>query len=225
MKKIVLFILMMLPVAVMGQKDVTTFMGIPVDGKKTDFIQCLKKKGFSLDYYSDKGVLSGKFNGKDVDVYIQTNNDKVCRIVVSDKTETRSESDIRIAFNKLIRQFKNNDRYVEYPVPNEEISEDTDLSYEITVNKKRYQAQFYQRPIKLDPEDEEKYSKLQKQVEEAKSSNDVTAAMELLGDINTFYRKYLMNKLVWFMIHENYGKYSIIIFYENGYNMANGEDL
>lgn len=31
--------------------------------------------------------------------------------------------------------------------------------------------------------------------------------------------------LVWFMINENYGKYSVMIHYENGYNQANGEDL
>lgn len=28
-----------------------------------------------------------------------------------------------------------------------------------------------------------------------------------------------------FMINENYGKYSVMIHYENGYNQANGEDL
>lgn len=214
-----------MPMVVFGQKDVTLFMGIPVDGKKTDFIQCLKKKGFSLDYHSDEGVMSGKFNGKDVDVYIQANNDKVCRIVVSDKTETRSESDIRIAFNKLIRQFKNNDRYVEYPIPNEEISEDTDLSYEITVNKKRFQAEFYQRPLEVDSIDVEEISNIKKRIEEAKLKKDTTEVLGKFGDFDAFFRKYMINKLVWFMITENYGKYSIIIFYENGYNMANGEDL
>ena len=46
MKKIVLFLMMMLPMAVMGQKDVTTFLGIPVDGSKSSMIQKLKNKGF-----------------------------------------------------------------------------------------------------------------------------------------------------------------------------------
>ena len=225
MKKILFFILVTLPMVVFGQEDVTLFMGIPVDGKKTDFIQCLKKKGFSLDYHSDEGVMSGKFNGKDVDVYIQTNNDKVCRIVVSDKTETRSESDIRIAFNKLIRQFKNNDRYVEYPIPNEEISEDTDLSYEITVNKKRFQAEFYQRPLEVDSIDVEEISNIQKRIEDAKSKKNTIEALEIFGEFDKYFKKYFANKFVWFMISESYGRYSITIFYENGYNMANGEDL
>lgn len=223
MKKIVLFILMMLPVAVMGQKDVTTFMGIPVDGTKMEFIGKLTKKGFK--YNASEDQLSGDFNGSKKTITVQTNNNKVCRVVVIDKEDTMDESDIRIKYNRLIGQFRQNERYVEYPTPNEEINSDEDISYELRVKNKRFQAEFYQRPIKLDPEDEEKYSKLQKQVEEAKSSNDVTAAMELLGDINTFYRKYLMNKIVWFMISEYYGKYKIAIFYENGYNMANGEDL
>lgn len=35
-----------------------------------------------------------------------------------------------------------------------------------------------------------------------------------------------MNRLVWFMINEaGYDKYQILMFYENGYNKANGEDL
>jgi hypothetical protein len=33
------------------------------------------------------------------------------------------------------------------------------------------------------------------------------------------------NKTVWFMISENYGKYSISIYYDNEYNRANGEGL
>lgn len=30
---------------------------------------------------------------------------------------------------------------------------------------------------------------------------------------------------VWFMINENYGKYYISMYYDNEYNMGNGEDL
>ena len=33
------------------------------------------------------------------------------------------------------------------------------------------------------------------------------------------------NKLVWFMIKEEYGEYRILIFYENLYNEANGKGL
>ena len=32
-------------------------------------------------------------------------------------------------------------------------------------------------------------------------------------------------KIVWFMINEEYGKYRIIMYYDNEYNHSNGEDL
>ena len=35
----------------------------------------------------------------------------------------------------------------------------------------------------------------------------------------------LAKKSVWFMISESYGKYCIIMFYDNEYNKANGDDL
>lgn len=35
----------------------------------------------------------------------------------------------------------------------------------------------------------------------------------------------LYKKTVWFMISEIYGKYYIAMYYDNGYNQANGEDL
>ena len=32
-------------------------------------------------------------------------------------------------------------------------------------------------------------------------------------------------KSVWFMIDERYGKYRLLLFYDNGYNQASGDDL
>ncbi len=34
-----------------------------------------------------------------------------------------------------------------------------------------------------------------------------------------------LNRIVWFTINEHLNKYNIIMFYENGCNAANGEDL
>lgn len=34
-----------------------------------------------------------------------------------------------------------------------------------------------------------------------------------------------MKNLVWFTINEFHGEYRIVIYYENGYNTTNGEDL
>lgn len=52
------------------------------------------------------------------------------------------ETDIKIRFNKLCQQFKNNSKYTsldDYTIP-----EDEDISYEMSVNSKRYEAIFYQ---------------------------------------------------------------------------------
>ena len=37
--------------------------------------------------------------------------------------------------------------------------------------------------------------------------------------------KSLADGEVWFMIHENYGRYNISLYYDNLHNQANGEDL
>lgn len=46
-KNSLLFILLMYSLTMLAQKDITKFMGIPVDGFKKDMIQKLKAKGFA----------------------------------------------------------------------------------------------------------------------------------------------------------------------------------
>ncbi|MDY5005870.1 MAG: hypothetical protein SPF12_05825 [Prevotella sp.] len=128
----------------MAQTDVTKFLGIPVDGNKSDMMRKLKSKGFTQSPYN-KGVLTGKFNGMDVDVYIATNNDKVCRIMVCD-VNAMDEASIKVRFNVLCEQFKNNSKYYSLSEEDPKLKEDENISYEMTVNKKRYEAIFYQRP-------------------------------------------------------------------------------
>ncbi len=38
-------------------------------------------------------------------------------------------------------------------------------------------------------------------------------------------KDFLDKRSVWFMIIENFNQYNIAIYYENGYNMEDGEDL
>lgn len=142
MKKI-LFVafLLMLSVALHAQKEVTKFLGIPVDGSKSSMIQKLKNKGFVYDPSAD--YLKGEFNGQRVNVYVVTNNNRVCRIMVCDKI-TCDEGQIKIRYNTLCRQFANNQKYV--PISAEELSDSEDISYEMTVNKKEYQAGYAQLP-------------------------------------------------------------------------------
>lgn len=193
MKKI-LTVLMLLALSasmIYAQKDVTRFLGIPVDGTKKEMIRKLVEKGF--EYNSTYDRLEGEFNGAEVVLSVVTNNNKVYRIVVLDQIH-QDETNIKIRFNTLCRQFQNNKRYIPDPTGNFIIPDNEDISYEMTVNDKRYEADFYQKPLSDDP------------------------------DSDTYYDT-LFNKSVWFMIQDLYGQYFIVMFYDNKYNEANGEDL
>ena len=226
MKKIIAtLVFVLVAVCAYSQKDVTQFLGIPIDGSKSAMIQKLKAKGFRTSSY-DKDILEGKFNGIDVRLYIATNNDKVCRIMLCD-VNTVDERSIQIRFNNLCSQFENNPKYVS--LENELIPDDEDISYEINVNKKRYEAIFYQQPAnlsdttllreKLIPIILEKYTP-----EELANPTD-----EIQMDLTKMTLEYMMElyykKPVWFMISDHYGKYFITMCYDNKYNQANGEDL
>lgn len=209
-----------------AQKDVTKFMGIPVDGTSSEMVRQLKSKGFKLlTNHKGTDVLEGRFNGVDVHVYISTDNGKVSRIMVSDQNYI-SETDIKIRFNNLCKQFTNNDKYLsldDYTIP-----EDEDISYEMGVKKKRYEAIFYQKPeeealdeLRTSMVDDiiNKYGKDELSAPSEETQKDIVST-----SIETFMNNLKM-KPVWFMILENYGEYSITMFYDNEYNRPNGEDL
>lgn len=195
MKKLLLVVLTLLfSVVSFAQNNVTQFLGIPVDGTKNDMIQKLKAKGFTYDAVND--MLEGEFNGQNVGILIATNNNKVYRVCIIEKTE-RSESQIKIRFNTLCNQFENNKKYL--PVEKKQtISESEDISYEMTVHKKEYQAAFYQ----VGPEGASLY--YDKSLEEIEQ---------------------ISKKIVWFKIDEQYGRYYIVMYYDNYNNQSNGEDL
>ena len=128
------------------EKDVTKFLGIPVDGYKPAMIEKLKAKGFT-PAIAGKDVLEGEFNGTDVLLLINTNNYKVCGITLIDKY-ILDESAIKIRFNRLCEQFENNPKYIPNTEPDKEqtIPDDEHLSYEMGVNNKRYAAFYSQLP-------------------------------------------------------------------------------
>ena len=142
MKKILsLAFLLMLSLSVFAQRQVTKFLGIPVDGSRTAMIQKLKDKGFT--YNSDIDVLEGQFNGKDVWIRVQTNNNKVWRIVVAYK-DSYDKGQIKAQYNSLINQFANNPRYKVLDA--KELTDEDDIYREVSINKKQYQATFRQLP-------------------------------------------------------------------------------
>ena len=226
-KKIIqIFILLILPITLYAQKDVTQFLDIPVDGYKPEMIEKLKSRGFTINRQSED-ILEGEFNGTKVNILIATNNNKVWRIAVLDEYPT-DETNIKIRFNNLIQQFANNERYsteADSTISKYIIPKDEDISYEIAVHKKRYEAVFYQKSIK--------YDSLSR---ELKTKKDLLTQKDSLNDKEFEILKPLMvelvteslnsiNKQVWFMIKEDYGEYRIVIFYENEYNKANGSKL
>ena len=223
MKKVfTVFVLLALSVAVYAQKDVTKFLGIPVDGSKTEMIQELKAKGFTYDKALDR--LYGTFNGYDVNVYIVTNNDKVYRIMVCDKY-SQDAGDIKIRFNTLCRQFLDNKKYVSLSENDIEIPESENIAYEMTVNNKRYEACFFQLP-----EDTTAIMKKAREVvlsykKERLANPSEELEKDMMKTIYSYVLDQYMNKTVWFMIGGEYGQYSIYMFYDNKYNQANGEDL
>ena len=154
-KFLTLLAMIAISASVFAQKEVTKFMGIPVDGSPSEMIKKLKAKGFKTDEdfiqavkrgsvdWDGPELLIGRFNGEKVRVSLLVEQNKVCRICLSDKNN-RDETQIKIRFNTLVRQFEGNGKYV--PLFDEQtIADDEDISYQMTVNKKQYQAGFVQK--------------------------------------------------------------------------------
>ena len=139
MKRLLLIALISLvPILSFSQNDgVLKFLGIPIDGAESQFATKLRSKGFTYNSYTES--YKGQFNGKYVDIYIHTNHNVVDRVYVAFPPTT--EENIRIEFNLLLSQFKKNSKYMDLSM-NEGIPETEDISYEINVNNKRYQASF-----------------------------------------------------------------------------------
>lgn len=226
MKKILtVIVITVFSLSVYAQKDVTKFLGIPVDGTKAEMIQKLKEKGFTPIAYN-KEVLEGEFNGHDVHVHVGTNGNKVYRIMVADANST-NESNIKIRFNTLCKQFKKNAKYIsleDFTIPDDE-----NISTQMTLYNKRFQAAFYQQPEMLDTAfvQQELLSKLQRLYtpEQLKNPTEEIKAKSQELAIEVAIELY-QKKSVWFMISKDgYDEYSILMFYDNEYNHADGEDL
>jgi hypothetical protein len=213
-------IMLMVLVTSYSQKDVTQFLGVTIDGYKDEMIKKLNDKGFKSST-DNIDVLVGEFNGSDVNVHIVTNNNKVYRIMVAD-ANPMSEGDIKIRFNKLCQQFGNSNKY--FPTSDSilskyTISDSEDISYEMTVNNKRYEAVFYQKTAAYDSLTLEMTDLIKKEPSNDADKNRLSIVMAKMVD------NIKLNKVVWFMINKLYGKYYIAMYYDNTYNKANGEDL
>lgn len=195
-----LILLLLFSVAPRAQERyVTHFLGIPVDGAKTEMLSKLQEKGFRV---STVGDLEGEFNGRSVYLFVVTNRDVVWRIMVGDAFQS-SKTEIVSRFNRLCYQFKNNQKYV--PLRDDQtIPDDEDVSYEVTVYDKRYEATFYQK----DP-----------------AAPDTAPEADMRqGDVGE-----LANRPVWFTVSRYSNSttdFRIMMYYDNEYNSGDdGSDL
>lgn len=209
------------------QKDVTSFLGIPVDGTVSSMKQKLVSKGFVPKKFGDEEYLEGEFNGCNVNVYIRTNNNKVYRIMVADNN-TVDEAQIKIRFNNLVSQFENNKRYIS--LGKYTLSDEEDISYEMTVHNKDYEAAFYQVPNmeKADTlvlQEKVRNELLSKYTEAELKNPSEEITKEIANTTIKIGTELMLMKFVWFKIVRVNGKYFICMFYDNEYNRSHGEDL
>ncbi|MCQ2246648.1 MAG: hypothetical protein MJZ69_07675 [Bacteroidaceae bacterium] len=228
-RKLISLLAIFISICSYAQKDVTTFLGIPVDGTKASMRQKLISKGFIPKKVDDTEHFEGEFNGTKVNIFIATNNNKVYRIMVCDAIP-QDETNIRIRFNRLISQFENNKRYLE--VENKTIPEKEDISYEMKIHNKNYEAIFYQTPDMGKVDSVAIQTQLREQILEKftpEQLEDPSMEEEVKKEFQAASTRIGMDliskKPVWFKISENFGQYYIAIFYDNEYNHANGEDL
>lgn len=226
---LLMFLLCMAILPTKGQNDVTKFLGIPVDGSKSAMIQKLKNKGFKTSP-NDESTLTGRFNGQDVNLSIVTEKGKVFRICVCEQNYV-SETDVRIQFNNLCTQFMNNKRYISLYTESPLLPDNEDISYNITVNHKRYQATFYQCPDTTTESFKTHVENIIGECVEAHARAEADGKTDDLEEHDPLYRTYeyfcdvAKNKTVWFMIDALANKYRIVLYYDNVLNQANGEDL
>ena len=221
---ILLFTTLTLSGKLFAQKDVTKFLGIPVDGYKSEMVKKLKSKGFNKSTIDDD-LLVGEFNGKKAKLYVVTTNNNVSRIVVNFDKSMR-EGDAKIEFNNLYQQFEKNKKYISFT--DARIPDDEKISYEMTVNNKRYEASFYQIPEYVDSITFSK--EIQSLLSDKYTQEQLTNPNEeIKKEIVSTSMSYLFDKYskksVWFMISERFGDYHITIYYDNEYNRASGDDL
>lgn len=228
MKKLLFSLLAtLLTLSLYAQNDVTTFLGIPVDGFKSEMRQKLIAKGFTPKKVGNNEYLEGEFNGTDVHIFIATNNNKVYRIMVCD-ANTQDEANIKIRFNKLVNQFENNKRYT--ALDQYTISDTEDISYEMNVHKKNFDALFYQNPdmekvdtLALQNKIREQLLKKYKPEQLENPTEEMNQEAQAIA--MSIGMDMIFKKPVWFRICESYGEYYITMYYDNEYNHANGEDL
>lgn len=202
---------------------VTQFLGIPVDGPKSEMIQKLKAMGY--EYVEGEDFFTGYYFGNPVYLFIQTNNDKVSRIILYDINQ-RTEEEIKYRFNALYDKFATSDRYVRLGKKDVILTEKDKLAYEMKQHNRIHKAVFRQiketdpdlnmsmatapavgvRQIELD--------KLKFDYKERRRRMHARA----IGYVNRHNQESFPSQ-VWFVISERFGKFGMVMLYDNVPNL------
>lgn len=111
MRKIAFALLMFLTLSLNAQNDgIIKFVGIPVDGSKSEMISKLKQKGFTYDYEYD--LFKGKFDGEFITGKIETYNDKVYNIRFMHDVHGFNKSVVINKFNSFVLRYDINEKYI-----------------------------------------------------------------------------------------------------------------
>lgn len=107
------------------------------------------------------------------------------------------------------------------------LKEDERISYEMIVNKKRYEAVYFQMPdTSLSSYKEELQNVIASTYTEEELNNPSKEVLDGIREISSRYEfDKAVNKSVWFMIDRDADEYYIRMFYDNEYNRSHGEDL
>lgn len=227
MKRLIFSLLIsLITISAFAKKDVTKFLGIPVDGTKSEMIQKLKAKGFKSSYY-DNEILEGEFNGRSVKIFISTASNIVNHIIVLYGNKLNRKNVIA-QFNELLNQFNNKtDKYANLSGTCEifETGDDNtaQIMFDYRIKESGYRAIYAQRPEAEINKIVEKRLSNKYSIDEL-NNPDLKIGLDILGEkINYILEE---NKIVSFKIFEDeYQKYNLVIFYDNLFNQANGEDL
>ena len=131
----------LLALSLQAKNPITTFLGIPVGGTKSEMISKLKEKGVLTEAGSE---MRCSISGVPYIVKIMTDKNKVYRISLTEVAGTDDVCKAVAKYNELIEQFRNNDRkYTEYE-SNDLIHECDSPKYRHYIHEGWCYAEFFQ---------------------------------------------------------------------------------
>ena len=214
---------LMLSVYAFGKEETIRFLGIPVDGPKSEMIRKLQAKGY--EYVSEEDFFMGFYMGDPVYLFLQVVNEKVSRVIVYD-IEQRTEEEIKYRFNSIYGRFASNRRYERLGKKNRILSPEDKLAYEMKRHKYVHKAVFKQ--VRVDEAD----------AEIAKTSAPAVGVRpvdmeQIKGDYRERRRRMHARAIgyvnrhttesyksqVWFVISERFGKFGVVMLYDNVLNL------